>query len=73
MGIIRYDDLIKYQADSLERKKANREIARSNGITQFYGINRSIEIAERILMLLKHSRKEMQADLFEINTKLNHK
>lgn len=71
--ILKYCDLVKYQSDYVKRLHESREIARRNGVTYFTVMNRNIEIAERILSLLKHSQKEMQADLFDKNIMLNHK
>ena len=71
--MIKYNDLISFQEETLERLKKSREIAKINGVTQFFGYDRNIEYAARILKLLKHSRKEMQPDLFQVNVNLNHK
>lgn len=71
--MIKYQDLIKHQGERVEYLKHQREAMRANGITQFHPINRTIEIAERILDLLKKSRKVMQPDLDFLNSELNHK
>lgn len=72
-SMIRYQDLIKHQGDYVERLKSNRDAMKATGVTQFYGINKSIECAERILKLLKQSRKVMQPDLDFLNSEMNQK
>ncbi len=74
MSIIKYADLIKYQQYQVKALRYNREVSRSQGVTQFYGINKNIEIAERILTILKKWNKDPeQENLFDLNVIENHK
>ncbi len=74
MSILTYRDLITHQKDQVEYLKKRRDAMRATGITVFYGVNKSIDAAERILKLLKTYQKEAgQADLFDLNVIENHK
>jgi hypothetical protein len=70
--ILTYADIIKEQERNVVNLIRIKQNAIVNGLTNLEGMTYKIQVAERILALLKRSRKERQADLFELNAQLNH-
>jgi hypothetical protein len=70
--ILSYSDIIKEQERNVVNLIRIKQNAIVNGLTNLEGMTYKIQVAERILKLLKMSRRERQADLFELNTQLNH-
>jgi hypothetical protein len=70
--ILSYSDIIKEQERNVVNLIRIKQNAIANGLTNLEGMTYKIQVAERILKLLKMSRRERQADLFELNTQLNH-
>jgi hypothetical protein len=70
--ILTYTDIIKEQERNVVNLIRIKQNAIVNGLTNLEGMTYKIQVAERILALLKRSRKERQADLFELNAQLNH-
>lgn len=68
-----YPALIKRAEKNLSNSKGKKKIMMLNGVTYLDGVNLEIEENARILEIMTRSRREKQADLFEINVQLNHK
>lgn len=68
-----YPALIKRATINLENAKHRRRMMVLNGLTSFNQIDLEIEEQSRILTLLTKSRRDIQPDLFHINSQLNHK